>query len=589
MAAPTAGAGAAPRMARQVHVGRSDGRAYTTEEINARRKTAAKQVGEPIPEDPNQIVDAETRTKVLLWRLVVATGLSEELGWPKDSQYQLVFPEGYCLRWQNPTGAKKEACVFGHPQDCSEDFQYRHPHEFIPHVMWLLSDSQDHKDCPCQPCHIATGREWPQTLKAKYEKKAAALAASEAKTKKAAAATAKPATATRKRASTTTSAASSPGPELIVKPPKDTAVSTKTTKKPAVTKTTIAAPSPSVQPAPLSTEPHPAINNEPTLFRRGEMVWFQQGPAWRIGIIRQVGADQNPSYMVIPLAHSSLAMTDVQKQPQEMRPFLTFSVPSVSIPDLQDKLFTQIDWQALSKTSGHRPEVVGLEASKMAALEIDGSWSTFNRLSVGPKQPPNQSVYGGVFLGAEMIRLGDPIRNREKARGILEVTEITVTTTTTAPNPADPANTPPTTTHTLSFRGIEYETALVAEKAQLGPQPQGAIFTKDTAFRTAAAQATGAKQKCVWTIKSWDTVWAEKEVGGRLYVTHELIGVTQGTAAADAAVRTGRFQEATAYLNNRMQNAASRDFGRRMNRRATVGAAVAPSPPLVFSEGLLEE
>lgn len=84
MAAPTAGAGAAaPRMARLVHIGRSDGRRYTTEEINARRKTATKQVGEPIPEDINQIPDAETRRKVLLWKLVVATGVSEELGWPQ--------------------------------------------------------------------------------------------------------------------------------------------------------------------------------------------------------------------------------------------------------------------------------------------------------------------------------------------------------------------------------------------------------------------------------------------------------------------------------------------------------------------------
>lgn len=459
--------------------------------------------------------------------------------------------------------------------------------------MWLLSDSQDHKDCPCQPCHIATGRKWPQTLKAKYEKMAVALAASDTKTKKAAAAaSAKPAPVTRKRTSTTTSAASSPTPELVVKPPKETSVPPKAAKKPVAAKTPVPVPAPSVQPAPAvaSTAPHPALNNEPTLFRRGEMVWFQQGPAWRIGIIRQVGpGGQVPTYMVIPLAHASLAMADVQKQPQEMRPFLTFSVPAVAIPDLQDKLFTQIDWQTLIKTSGHRPEVIGLEASKMAALEIDGSWSTFNRLSVGPKQPPNQSVYGGVFLGAEMIRLGDPIRNRGKGRGILEVTEITVTTTATAPDPADPPNTLPATTHTLSFRGIEYETALVAEKAQLGPQPQGAIFQRDTAFRTAAAQASGARQKCVWTIQSWDTVWGEREVGGRLYVTHELIGVTQGTAAADAAVRTGSFQEATAYLNNRMQNAVSRDFGRRVNRRATVGAAVASSPLLVFGEGLLEE
>lgn len=351
----------------------------------------------------------------------------------------------------------------------------------------------------------------------------------------------------------------------------------------------VAAPTPSVQPAAVPAAPHPTINNEPTLFRRGEMVWFQQGPAWRIGVIRQVGAGQIPGYIVIPLAHSVLNLADVPKQQHEMRPFLTFSVPAISIPDLQNKTFPQIDWEALLKMNAQRPEFIGLEASKMAALEIDGSWSTFNRLNAGPKQPPNKTMYGGVFLGAEMIRLGDPIRHREKSHGIMEVTEITVTTATSVPNPADPVNTMPTATYTLSFRGIEYEASLVAEKAALGPQPQGAIFVKDSAFRTAAAKATGAKQKCVWTIQSWDTVWAERDVGGRLYVTNELIGVTQGAQAAETAVTTGAFSEATAYLNNRMQNAASKDFGRNINRRTTVGAAVAAGQPLVFGEGVVEE
>lgn len=92
MAAPTAGAGSASRVARQVHVGRSDGRAYTTEEINARRKTASKQVGDPIPDDLNQVVDAESRKKLLLWKVVVATGVSEELGWPQGEQHHPATP-----------------------------------------------------------------------------------------------------------------------------------------------------------------------------------------------------------------------------------------------------------------------------------------------------------------------------------------------------------------------------------------------------------------------------------------------------------------------------------------------------------------
>lgn len=259
---------------------------------------------------------------------------------------------------------------------------------------------------------------------------------------------------------------------------------------------------PAVQPTPAPPVPHPSINDEPTLFRRGEMVWYQQDPAWRIGIIRQVGLEQIPTYTVVPLGHALLGLPDVVKQQGQMRPFLTFSVPAISIEPIQNKIFSQVDWQALMENSTMRSEVVGLEASKMAAIEIDGSWSTFNRLPAGPKQPKNQSLYGGVFLGAEMVRLGDPIRAKDKSRNtLLEVTEISVSSNTTVPNPSDPVNTPSTTQHTLTFRGIEYEAAIVPEHGRIAAQPEGAIFTKDTAFRTTAAKVGGGKLKCVWTVR----------------------------------------------------------------------------------------
>lgn len=77
------GTGAAPRAARQVHVGRSDGRPYSTQEIISKGKTAANQIGDPIPEEWDQILDAETRRKMIQWKVVIGTGLSEELAWPK--------------------------------------------------------------------------------------------------------------------------------------------------------------------------------------------------------------------------------------------------------------------------------------------------------------------------------------------------------------------------------------------------------------------------------------------------------------------------------------------------------------------------
>lgn len=78
-----AAAGAAPRAARQVHVGRSDGRLYSTQDIISKGRTAANQIGEPIPEEWDQITDAETRKKMIQWKVVVGNGLSEELAWPK--------------------------------------------------------------------------------------------------------------------------------------------------------------------------------------------------------------------------------------------------------------------------------------------------------------------------------------------------------------------------------------------------------------------------------------------------------------------------------------------------------------------------
>lgn len=75
----TGTSGMAP--AKLVLIGRSDGCMWTTQQITA--KKGAKQVGEPIPEDLSQVADDESRKKLAEWKVVVGTGLSEEMGWPK--------------------------------------------------------------------------------------------------------------------------------------------------------------------------------------------------------------------------------------------------------------------------------------------------------------------------------------------------------------------------------------------------------------------------------------------------------------------------------------------------------------------------
>lgn len=78
-------------------------------------------------------------------------------------------------------------------------------------------------------------------------------------------------------------------------------------------------------------------------------------------------------------------------------------------------------------------------------------------------------------------------------------------------------------------------------------------------------------------------------MAGRSYVTDELINVTTGAAAVQQALQTGKFTEAQAFLNNRMQNAAARNMSRRPNRRMTVGHAVSQAQPLKLGEGIVED
>lgn len=510
---------------------------------------------------------------------------------------------------------------------CADELVYRAPSEFVPHVLWLLSDSSDHNVCPCKPCHRATGRQIPGSFVTRLEADIEKLdgggqgpRAADTKSSRKSAGSKSMTTKKSKTASTndagskTTPAAPTNPPARSTKQP--TTAKSSTASKPSQSqstmKTSLAQPGPTaVSTVPTPPATHPSWNNEPTLFRRGEMVWCQQLPpsaGWRIGVIREVRPEiptHATPYVIIGLGHSSIEIPDMERQVQHLRPFLTFSVPAISNPLPKDRSFSQVDWAQILTNPQFSREMVGLEASKLAALEIDGSWSTFNLLSAGPKQAKNISIYGGAFLGAEMIRIGDPIRHKDKNRdAILQVAEISVVENI---NPS-----PGQQRYELGFRGVEYEPFVVPENGKIPHQPEGAIFKKDTAFRTLAAKAGGKKMKCVWQVcaptslplttvlnpdpvlsdpgrqpwtlrkltlsfpqtKSLNSIWMEREVAGRSYATDELLHVTKGEAEVQKALQTGEFPEGESFLNSRMQAVGAMEYGRKLNRWATYSQAV---------------
>lgn len=134
--------GPANGRARVIYVYRSDGRLYASDEVNknhssARNKGAVQHVvGEPIPQDTLQLDDQRTVDQVHRWKIVVGAGVADEMAWPRgktgpdlhgtlavdgssrcihhannvdrrrrvlpDSQYQLILPDRFALRWHNP-------------------------------------------------------------------------------------------------------------------------------------------------------------------------------------------------------------------------------------------------------------------------------------------------------------------------------------------------------------------------------------------------------------------------------------------------------------------------------------------------------
>lgn len=91
-------------------------------------------------------------------------------------------------------------------------------------------------------------------------------------------------------------------------------------------------------------------------------------------------------------------------------------------------------------------------------------------------------------------------------------------------------------------------------------------------------------------IKQLDSVWPEAVVAGRSYATNELLHVTKGADEVKNAEATGEFQEASAFLNNRMQTLSISGPGRKPNRWATYSQAVSEAhQQLRVGDDIMEE
>ncbi|KAK4099670.1 hypothetical protein N658DRAFT_567977 [Parathielavia hyrcaniae] len=540
-----------------IHIARSDGQGYVQLDHVALR------------DDEEQDVAQRER-----WEVIVAGHLQNQIG-PKEDrrQYKLAaFPKGYELRCAVRTqGGTRDYYLYGHP--AGPKAHYRTPGEFALHALWLISDSSDNSQCPCDLCPKYLDRAKQELAKAQ------------------------------------TAPAQTQHPAPVPTP------QTQYQQQPDHQQQ---------QQAP------PGTTGWTNVFRVGELIWYKHA-AWRLGVVLAItpkpgtplspgSSDSSYHFTLAPLGHALLQQASIVKDCQFMRPFLTFSVPNAAMDELKDKTFETVNWSALAARYAQEPDpskrevnrqILGLEASKMGARTINDAFSTFDLLRQGstPDGALYVQHYRGIYLGAEMVCVGDPVRIASDAPPaqqpdhhqpapdanpnlVMLITEIQVHT----------PSSPPSARPTLQFKGNLYRTVrLPAANNNNTTIPQGLVpvpaeslgpaFVEELATRTAIERDTSVRW--AWALvgrqsqaqQGGGVLRAEQDVLGRFYVTEKLMSVID-PQRFQAWVQRGLLEEAPAYLNNRGHSGGGIYVGRRAARKATLGEAV--SVEFRAPEGLVE-
>ncbi|KAF4452813.1 hypothetical protein F53441_4432 [Fusarium austroafricanum] len=293
------------------------------------------------------------------------------------------------------------------------------------------------------------------------------------------------------------------------------------------------------------------------LCRSGELVWYQNGNTWRIGVI---ASTNNNHHEVMPIGHGIVQQNNVTKTDGDMRPFYAFTVPPVALPELKDKEYDGVAWESLfqSAADGNSREMIALDASKMAAVKIDYSYSLWTKLSEDPNA--KTVTYYGCFFGAERVEIGDAMRLRSLPADLNVPAETGVLglrfifTTKDFPG-------------AVFFRGHIYQLVSEDQPNIVRDEHLPIALRSESQWR----HSVGA-QRWRYALVRENVVFKEQSIRGRFYPTHRLMPILN-PAEFQSAVAQRHVDDQFPHLNNRMDG-MGRYLGRKINRLDTLGASV---------------
>ncbi|CCU75906.1 unnamed protein product [Blumeria hordei] len=519
---------------------------------------------------------SENDTKAIDWRRKIGGMLMNILGGKShaDRNYILTeLPDGYVL-WEHIKYNKnkglderkrekgkhaagmydrQDAYLYGHPQGRKK--RYRSPADFFPHLLWLGTDRDgDSANCSCKICSPDGDEEvaeeiqiQPVEIPVRKEIKAAPPAPVTAPVPFVATPSATPSTNSSGYMSRYTSTPTSTMPPKIASKPV-IQLPTKIKSKEQL----------------ADSEPTP-MNK--FIYRPGELVWFNNGANWRLGVIskRNLKNNQLPRYLIQPLSNPEQQQPLQIKEQDYLRPWLAWSVPETTNPDLKNLHFEQVSWDRVVRgefDNGRNTDYV-VDGSILAAKSIDASYSLFDRIE-NALVSNGDIAYNGMFLGAEKVWVGEPVRLSGYGSNIVILI-------------IDRMVERPGLSSSVTFTGDIYKLVEMPT-----PHNRTADWPKyshnlpprmitDIAFRNEVAAKKGIWYE--WQLLATPATKQLKDIKGRWYETQTLLPILKTPHKYQADLLLGQTSDAGEWMNGRKDNNNVQEQ-RRKNRRDTLGRAV---------------
>lgn len=283
---------------------------------------------------------------------------------------------------------RQDAYLYGHPEGRRK--RYRSPADFFPHLLWLCTDETgDHDNCGCKICSPDDLDEPVSTAKTKAKQDPGFLV------------------------QTPTEAARQTSGQAMQAVKQEPLPPTLNQRQPPSPQALV----PSTLPQPKSADQHYDMQYNVFMYRPGELVWFSRGQAWGLASIlrRWLTPSGRYNYIVQPLSHPYGHPPPVTKTSNnELRPWLAWSVPRYTYDGLNNMpdpfKYESADWQGM-KHGRYGPGDLEVDGSILAAKSVDSSYTPLiPKQTVEVADGITETHYEAVFLGAEKIWLGDPIR-----------------------------------------------------------------------------------------------------------------------------------------------------------------------------------